>query len=52
MLVQATQAHELLTELFWKAHLRKEGKILFLLDHDAFDSAEDDLYNLSISLSI
>ena len=43
MLVQATQAHELLAELFWKAHLRKEGKILFPRDHDASDSTEDDL---------
>ena len=43
MLLQATQAHELLAESFWKAHLRKEGKILFPLDHDASDSVEDDL---------
>ena len=43
MLVQATQAHELLAELFWKADLRKEEKILFPPNHDASDSAEDDL---------
>ena len=43
MIVQATQAHELLVKSFWKAHLRKEGKILFPPDHDVSDSAEDDL---------
>ena len=43
MLVQATQAYELLVELFWKAHLRKEEKILFPPDHDASNSVEDDL---------
>ena len=43
MLMQATQAHELLVESFWKTHLRKEEKILFPPDHDAFDSAKDDL---------
>ena len=43
MLVQATQEHKLLVELFWKAHLRKEGKILFPPNHGASDSAEDDL---------
>ena len=41
MLVQATQAHELLAQSFWEAHLKMEGKILFPCDHNAFDSAED-----------
>jgi len=41
MLVQALQAHELLVDYFWKAHLRMERKILFLCDQDASDSAED-----------
>ena len=30
MLVQATKAHELMANIFWEAHLRTEGKILFL----------------------
>jgi hypothetical protein len=29
MLVQATKAHELMTNTFWEAHLRAQGKILF-----------------------
>ena len=35
------QAHELLAQSFWEAHLRMEGKILFPNDHDASDSAEE-----------
>lgn len=41
MLMQATQAHELLAQSFWEAHLRMEGKILFPRDFDASDSAEE-----------
>jgi len=41
MLVQATQAHELLADSFWKAHLRVEGKILLPRDHDGSDFVED-----------
>lgn len=41
MLVQATQAHELLAQSFWEAHLRMEGKVLFPRDYDATDSEEE-----------
>ena len=41
LLVQATQAHELLAQSFWEAHLRMEGKILFPRDHDASDSEDN-----------
>jgi hypothetical protein len=30
LLVQATQAHELLAQSFWEAHLRMEGKLFFV----------------------
>lgn len=41
MPLQATQAHELLAQSFWESHLRAEGKILFLRNHDACDSNEE-----------
>jgi len=41
LLVQATQAHELLAQYFWETHLRMEEKILFPRDHDASDSEDN-----------
>jgi formamidopyrimidine-DNA glycosylase len=41
LLIQTTQAHELLAQFFLEAHLRMEGKFLFPHDHDTSDSEEN-----------
>ena len=41
MLIQVTQVHEILAQLFWEIHMRIEEKQFFLCHHDVSYLEED-----------